>query len=219
MCLRDKWQFAILIFAAALFSIVKISPAAFALEVNIAPNLPYLDITVAGKKIRIERNQDIENRLTNSFAKTSRACPPFCVHPMQAAPEVETVGELELIRFLKARVEKQSGLLIDARLPSFYKKGTIPGSVNIPFTLLSPVENPYLDKILAVLGGVKSSNGQWDYSKSMRLMLFCNGPWCDQSSRAIKHLLEAGYPATRIYYYRGGMQNWQALGFNIQVPK
>lgn len=214
---RDRWHFAI-IFATALFTIVNFSPATFALEVNIAPNLPFLDITVAGKKVRIERNQDTNNRLTNGFSKTSRVCPPFCIAPMSAGPGVATVGELELIRFLKARVEDKSGLLVDARVPSFYTKGTIPGSVNIPFTLFSPENNPYFEKILAVLGSVKRSAGQWDFSKSMPLMMFCNGPWCDQSPRAIKHLLDVGYPADRIFYYRGGMQNWQALGFNILVP-
>ena len=214
---RDKWLIAIII-ATAFFSIFSALTPATALEVNIAPNLPYLDITVAGKKIRIERNQNTDNRLTNSFAKTSRACPPFCVHPMRAAPDVETVGELELIRFLKSRLEDKSGLLIDARLPSFFKKGTIPGSVNIPFNLFSPQKNPYFEKILAVLGAVKTSAGTWDFSRSLRLMLFCNGPWCDQSPRAIKSLIGVGYPADRIFYYRGGMQNWQALGFNILVP-
>jgi len=215
---RDSWPFAAFV-ATALFIIFEFSSStASAQEVNIAPNLRYLDITVSGKKVRIERNQNTNNRLTNSFAKTSRVCPPFCVHPMKAAPDVETTGELELVQFLKSRVETKSGLLIDARLPSFFKKGTIPGSVNIPFTLFSPDNNPYYEKILAVLGAVKRPGGRWNFSSAMPLMVFCNGPWCDQSTRAIKHLLDAGYPPERIYYYRGGMQNWQALGFNILVP-
>lgn len=193
-------------------------PQAQARQVNISPKLPFMDIVVAGKTVRIERNQDTSHRLTNGYAKTSRACPPFCVHAMKVAAGVETVGELELIKFLKASVESKRGLLIDARIPSFYKKGTIPGAVNIPFNLFSRRDNPYFEKILAVLGAARKPDGKWNFSKSMALMLFCNGPWCDQSPRAIKNLLAAGYPANRIFYYRGGMQNWQALGFNTVTP-
>lgn len=213
----DKRLF-LFILSLMIVSIIKIAPSAQAREVNITPNLPYLDIKISGKSIRIERNQNTKNRLTNGFAKTSRACPPFCVHPMTAGQGVQTVGEIELIRFMKSSVEKRRGLLIDARIPSFYKKGTIPGAVNIPFNLFSQTNNPYFERILAVMGAIKTANGGWDFSKSMALMLFCNGPWCDQSPRAIKNLLAAGYPPNRLFYYRGGMQNWQALGFNTAKP-
>lgn len=205
-------------FSLMIISIIKIAPSAQAREVNITPNLPYLDLTISGKTVRIERNQNTKNRLTNGFSKTSRACPPFCVHPMTAGPGVQTVGEIELLSFMKSSVEKSRGLLIDARIPSFFKKGTIPGAVNIPFNLFSKSDNPYFERILAVMGATKKPNGNWDFSKSMALMLFCNGPWCDQSPRAIKNLLAVGYPANRLFYYRGGMQNWLALGFNTIKP-
>ena len=208
----NTWPTATL-FSAFFILILAIMSPAQARQVNIAPTLPYVDITISGKTIRIERIQDTNHRLTNGFSKTSRACPPFCVHPMKAAKGVETVGELEVIEFLKASVEKKRGLLIDARIPSFFRKDTIPGAVNIPFNLFSKSDNPYFERILAVLGAVKEPSGSWNFSKAMALMLFCNGPWCDQSPRAIKNLVSAGYPPNRIFYYRGGMQNWQALGF------
>ena len=187
-------------------------------DVNITPDMPFVDIQIGGKTIRIERIQDTKHKLVNSYALTSRKCPPFCVHPMQAAAGVVTVGEVELIKFIKNEVEKQTGLLIDARIPAFYKKGTIPGAVNIPFNLFADDRNPYLDRILTVLGGVKNSDDEWDFSKAMKLLLFCNGPWCDQSPRAIRNLIAAGYPPEKIFYYRGGMQNWQNLGLTVVVP-
>ncbi len=187
-------------------------------SVNITQNLPAFEVTIGNKKLRIERIQDTNNRLTNSFSKTSRKCPPFCIHPMKAAPGIETVGELELLDFLKDSVETGKGLLIDARIAKFYDKGTIPGSVNIPFTLFSPEENPFIDKIRAVLGGRKDASGNWNFKNALNLMLFCNGPWCDQSPRALKNLLAAGYPPEKLFYYRGGMQNWQSLGLTIEVP-
>jgi len=199
-------------------SIIAGSQPAFAQEVKITQELPAFEVKIGNKVHRIDRIQDTSNLLTNSFAKTSRKCPPFCIHPMNAAPGIETVGELELMDFLKDRVEPGNGLLIDARISKFFEKGTIPGSVNIPFTLFSPDENPYIDKIRAVLGGIKSTDGQWNFDNALELMLFCNGPWCDQSPRALRNLIAAGYPAEKLYYYRGGMQNWQNLGLTVEVP-
>ncbi len=187
-------------------------------KVNITKDMPYVDIRVKGKTYRIQRIQNTNNKLQNSFSKTSRPCPPFCIHPMSVAPDVETVGEVELIRFLKDKVEKGRGVLVDARIPAFYKKGTIPGSVNIPFTLLSQGKNAYLDRILSILGGVRNASGRWNFNRARDLLLYCNGPWCDQSPRAIHGLLSAGFPPEKLFYYRGGMQNWLALGLTTIKP-
>ena len=192
--------------------------ATLAGKVNITKDLPFVDIKVKGKNYRIERIQNTSNKLTNSFAKTSRPCPPFCIHPISVATGVETVGEVELLSFLKQKVEAGKGVLVDARIPAFYKKGTIPGSVNIPFTLLSKGQNAYLDRILSILGANKNNDDSWNFSGARQLLLYCNGPWCDQSPRAIRGLLAAGFPATKLYYYRGGMQNWQALGLTTIKP-
>lgn len=47
---------------------------------------------------------------------------------------------------------------------------------------------------------------------SQPTIFFCNGPQCAQSPWAIEALLEAGYPAEAILYYRGGMHDWLTLG-------
>ena len=187
------------------------------IRVKIAPGIPYVDITIGGRTMRIMRNQDPKHRVTNSYTKTSRACPPFCIQPMSPAPGVRTVGELELLDFLKKKVETGKGVLIDARIPAWHKKGTIPGAVNIPFTLLDK-RNPYRDRILMVLGARKLEDGTWDFGNARDLLLFCNGPWCGQSPHAIRNLIAAGYPPEKLYYYRGGMQSWQLLGLTVVKP-
>ena len=130
---------------------------------------------------------------------------------------METFGEVELLRFMNEKVQSGAGLLIDARLSEWYRGGTIPGSINLPYNLLSEEENPYFDQILIALGGVESASG-WDFSEARELALFCNGPWCDQSPRAIRNLMAAGYPAEKLKYYRGGMQMWRLLGLTVAVP-
>lgn len=193
--------------------------SASANEVNLTEDIPFIDIRYAGKTVRIERNQDTEYKLNNSFAKTSRPCPPFCIHPVKAAPGIETVAELELFDFLLTEVKQAEGLLVDARIPEWYHKGTIPGAVNIPFTIItSDPNNTSLQKVLSALGGEQDAAGDWDFSTAVKLLLFCNGPWCDQSPRAIKGLLRLGYPPEKLKYYRGGMQMWQLLGLTTVKP-
>lgn len=188
-------------------------------EVNLNEDLPHIDIYYGGKSVRIERIQDTTHKLDNSFAKTSRPCPPFCIHPMKAAPGVATVGELELFDFLLTDFRQKQGLLVDARIPEWYKKGTIPGAVNIPFNVFtSDSEQGNRAKVLKALGGIQNSDGEWDFRSAMQLLLFCNGPWCDQSPRAIKGLLRLGYPPEKLKYYRGGMQMWQLLGLTTIEP-
>lgn len=195
------------------------SPPSFAKnEVGITKSLSYLDVMHDGKIVRIERIQDTSHKLTNSFTKTSRACPPFCIQPIQLHPDIQTMGEVELLIFLDTTVKRNEGLLVDARMPAWFEKGTIPGSVNIPFTILSGgLKSQHTRKIVKLLGGIETKD-EWDFSKAKKLLLFCNGPWCSQSQFAIKSLLKIGYPPSQLYWYRGGMQYWQLLGLTIVTP-
>jgi len=176
-------------------------------------------VDVMGAPITIERNQDTQHRLKNSYAKTSRPCPPFCVQTFQAVPGMTTVGELELIRFMKEDVSTNRGVLIDARMPKWYKQGTIPGAVNIPFSIFSKANGDrYINKLLPLLGAEKTTGG-WNFDQAQRMVVFDNGPWCQQANLAIQNLLKLGYPKSKILYYRGGMQYWQVLGFTTLKPK
>jgi rhodanese-related sulfurtransferase len=186
--------------------------------VHITDDLPHVDINHQGIPVRISRVQDTENRLVDDFSKTSRPCPPFCIHPLEAAPGVKTVGEIELLRFLQNQVANEDGLLIDARMPNWFESETIPGSVNIPFVIFT---NPSAkrQRVLELLGGIKDQFGNYDLTNAKELCLFCNGPWCDQSPRAIKGLIETGYPPEKLSYYRGGMQLWKLFGLTTILPK
>lgn len=187
-----------------------LSLASHANEVNITKDIPHVEVSHKGQTVRIQRIQDKENRLVDDFAKTSRPCPPFCIHPISAAPGVETVGELEVIQFLTNEVKAGKGVLIDARMPEWYEAETIPGAINVPFVVFSK-GNPYLEKILLAMGATQGANG-WNYDNARTLLLFCNGPWCDQSTRAIQGLMEVGYPAAKLKYYRDGMNLWRLMG-------
>ena len=66
--------------------------------------------------------------------------------------------------------------------------------------------------------GVKQRDGFWDFDQVRALVLFCNGSWCGQSPTTIKGLLKIGYPAHKILWYRGGMQDWESLGLTTLKP-
>ena len=60
----------------------------------------------------------------------------------------------------------------------------------------------------------KPQESGWDFSNAKKLILWCNGWWCGQSPTAIRGLLDEGYPAEKLFYFRGGMQSWQLYGLN-----
>ena len=171
-----------------------------------------------GKKTSITRNQDQKNTVNPAFAKTSRKCPPFCIQPAVLAPGVETIAEVEMLDYLsKMSAGDASILVIDSRTPDWVKKGTIPGAVNIPWTALNPAKGAdpiSIGEIMVDKFGVKELEGLWDYSGAKTLVMFCNGMWCGQSPNNIKNLLKFGYPADKIKWYRGGMQDWEILGLS-----
>jgi rhodanese-related sulfurtransferase len=112
------------------------------------------------------------------------------VQPMRLAPGVETVGELEVI----AHVE-QGLLLVDTRAPRFAAEPTIPTARRIPHGQIA--------ERIAELDPVRPA------------VLFCNGPQCTATPDAIRALLDAGYPAESLRYYRGGLHDWTTLGYPV----
>ena len=171
----------------------------------------------------ISRNQNTKATIDPAFAKTSRPCPPFCIQPMRPfkPAQVETIGEREIID-AAARVASgdKSLLLVDSRTPGWVKRGTIPHSINVPFTKLNAkavAKDPdAVAEILTDTFGASEQDGIWNFNNAKTLYLFCNGMWCGQSPASIRALLAVGYPEQKIKYYRGGMQDWKILGLTTK---
>lgn len=212
----------------------------YALDVKLAPEKDFVEVIHQNKLIKIQRIQDQDHMLTGGFAKTSRKCPPFCIQPMFVSEGVKTVGQLEMFDFMEKELLDETGVIVDARTPAWWKRGTIPGSINIPFTVFSlDVDDPDLIDLMYILGakrrgevsgftrtieglglmGGNQKNDQWDFTSAKSVLIWCNGMWCGQSPRAIRGLLELGYPGEKLLYYRGGMQAWQSLGLTVIIPE
>ena len=160
--------------------------------------------TPSGGEVTISRVQDTDAVIEGDFARIARPCPSFCIQPVSPAEGVTTVGELELL----AALQDPDVMVIDSRVRPDWETGTIPGSVSIPYTEM-------VDR-LGELGCEIDFEGFVCGPDSVReVVLFCNGPWCGQSPTAIRRMIEAGYPADKISYYRWGMQGWRMLGLTV----
>ncbi|MBR9844414.1 MAG: rhodanese-like domain-containing protein [Rhodobacteraceae bacterium] len=189
-------------------SIVAAAAAAFmalpalAGEVNIRPDLSFVEIETANGPVTIERIQDTENKIEGDWAKTSRPCPNFCIQPMVPAPGVTPIGELEMLEFL----QDPEVIVVDGRVTSNFEDGAIPGAINIPYTQAAD----RLDEL-----GCEVDFDGFICDDAKEVALYCNGPWCGQSPTAARRMIEAGYPAEKIYYYRAGMTGWRMLGLTV----
>ena len=217
--------------------IISMQSMAANLEVKMTEDTPYTVVNHGQDMARVQ--PDMSHTRSDTFTKTSRPCPPFCVNPLNIEEGVATVAELEVVKFMETAMPSGDGVMIDARTSGWYQKGTIPGSVNIPFTVFEKsADDPELVEVLERLGAKQRDDvnvlmrslekvglldgdektDSWDFSEARQLLLWCNGPWCGQSPRAINALISLGYPAEKLYYYRGGMQMWQSLGLSTVVP-
>lgn len=187
--------------------------------VKITKDIPSIETTDSGKKVKIERIQDINNRLTDDYTKTSRPCPPFCIQPTKIDPEIENFEELELVNFINTKVKDGTGILIDARLKSWFELETIPSAINIPFPIMQNASKEKAKLIFKLLGMTIDKDGTWNFSNVKELAIFCNGVWCGQSHHFMIGILKYHYPKNKLHYYRSGFQGWKLLGLTTVVHK
>ena len=114
------------------------------------------------------------------------------LQPIEPVPGVRTVGELEL-----AELAVAGAALIDTRVPDSRSGRTIPGAVNIPHEEIADRRD--------------------ELDPDRTSVLFCNGPQCPQTPDALRSLLDAGYPAASLAYYRGGLHDWVSLAMPTAV--
>ena len=206
----------------AVSALIPLSAQAENRPVGITFDMSEATVMHNGKSVKITRDQDNNATVIDAFAKTSRPCPPFCIQPISLAPGVETIGEAEIIDYLvKMSNGDKTILVIDSRTPNWVERGTIPGAKNLPWTLLNTAKGAdplSIGEIMSEEFGAEEFDGLWKFSKAKTLVMFCNGMWCGQSPANIKSLLDFGYPAHKIKWYRGGMQNWSNLGLTTVKP-
>jgi len=97
-------------------------------------------------------------------------------------------------------VDKYANLVIvDSRKASDYEKGYIEGSSSLPDTQTSAES---LHKVID--------------SKQTPVVFYCNGVKCGRSLKAAKVAIDSGYKL--VYWFRGGMEEWEAKGLPVVFP-
>jgi len=195
--------------------IVSIASAGKYDKVKITPDMAYIYVYHKGKAVKVHRIQDTKHKLTGEYANIYR--PGKYIQPIKMHQDVKTVGEVEILKFMKTKVNKKKGLLVDLRPKRDYQRESIPSAVNIPASVKN--NKAKVEKILRVLGAKRLNDGSLDTSKVLEVAFYCNGLWCDKSSDFIKAFLDLGYPADKMLYYRGGFQMWKILGFTTVTNK
>ncbi|MCP3668440.1 MAG: rhodanese-like domain-containing protein [Gammaproteobacteria bacterium] len=152
-------------------------------------------------------------------------CPPMCVQPISIMRGVDTIGELEVLDYLRLLgTEDDSILVIDSRLPEKANRGTIPGAVNIPWNMItvetgdSSGNRDDLSNLMMERFSVHQSDGKWNFDSAKTLVLFSKGITGPQSSVNIKTLAKLGYPLSKLKWYRGGVDSWVAAGLTTVSP-
>ncbi|WP_299177169.1 rhodanese-like domain-containing protein [uncultured Neptuniibacter sp.] len=195
----------------ALVAALTVSPSVIAeggKKAMIAPGLYSFTVEHDGEQVEIMRNQNPKNTIHELYNTTFRGMPQP-IHPFEPH-DVETIGEREFVGYMQQSNEDENVLIVDTRTEGWHYRLTIPGSINVPYTVMKEEESAA--DALDEFGVNKNDDGTFDFSNAKTLAMFCNGYWCGQTPTLIRALLEAGYPAENMKYYRGGMQAWTSLG-------
>ena len=145
-------------------------------------------------------------------AKTACGAPLGFIQPLIPQPGVTPVSELDVLNALNDRAT----LVIDMRDEDEPLEATIPNSYHLAYN--------ELEDRMDVLGCARLGKNRWDCAGAFKIVAFDYGPMCVQAPAGIANLLRMGYPVSKIYYYRGGMLDWEGLGLttvagNRPLPK
>ena len=108
-----------------------------------------------------------------------------------AAKHAFTTGPHEVTGMLD---RKEDVVIVDLRFPSDFRKGHVPGAVNLP-------------------------KGKWQeaagLAKGKLNILYCYNQTCHMAAEAAIELVARGYPVAEM---EGGFATWEANGYPVAVP-
>lgn len=169
-------------------------------ELLLTPDLAEVRLSLRGQEAVIARAQE----------GPGLECPPGCIVPIQAAKGEDTLGPIKAIGFMQAELVAKIGLLLDVQMPARFAAGHVPGPK-------SAAENPYQRDILLALGA-RDAGEVRESDTSPALAIYAAGPSQNDAVRAVQALAAAGYPAQKLRFFRGGMQERLQLGLTLSVP-
>lgn len=182
----------------------------------VSKGVPSVQVELDGKTCVIKRNAEKGNMITDVYAPTGQGTP----QPMTIAPGVETLGEIEFIEYMKNAEFDDTILVLDTRTQGWHNKLRIPCTTNVSYKAFGDNRDEAIFYLTEMFGVEEKDDGSLDFTNAKTLVGYCNGYWCGQTpsmfKRAKNSLLNMGYPADKLKYYRGGMQAWTSLGLTVE---
>ncbi|MBF0109189.1 MAG: rhodanese-like domain-containing protein [Magnetococcales bacterium] len=160
-----------------------------------AKGLTLAPFTLNGVEVKQDRSMAVPDAFKDP---STRKCKPFCVQPAELAGT--TLFKLEDFAKMSADISSGKILIVDMRTPDWFEKGTLPGAINLPYSDLTSSATKAKAKVKKL--------------EDKDIIVFCNGWWCGQSSQGVKALEEIQYPG-KIYWFRGGNQDWVDAGLAL----
>lgn len=102
---------------------------------------------------------------------------------------------------VKAMFDAGTAVIIDARAPSAFEEGHIPGAMNVPYDRLPD----YIDQLLA------------EVPMDAEIVCYCWGPDCDFSDQLATEMKILGYE--NIMVFTGGWEHWEREGHPVDGTK
>ncbi|MDB6134255.1 MAG: Rhodanese-like domain protein [Verrucomicrobiales bacterium] len=97
--------------------------------------------------------------------------------------------------------QRQPPLLIDARLPLFFKMGHLPGALHLPRE--------------GFQAALRRHRTVLEQDKNRQIVIYCQGGSCEDSDMVAEALRSLGF--TRLSVFAGGWKEWQAAGLPAET--
>ena len=123
-----------------------------------------------------------------------------------ATPETLTSVETVTVDWVKANLD--SSFLVDTRKKAVYAKGHIPGAINIPYKIKSPLTAD------ADLSADRFDIDKLPQDKAAKIIVYCHAEYCWNSYKASRKMSDAGY--SQIYRFRDGYPAWEGAGLPVE---
>ncbi len=102
---------------------------------------------------------------------------------------------------MRRAVAKGTAVVIDARAAPAFRRGRVPGAVSLPAARVD-AELRHVEPLLA---------------PGQEIIVYCDGPTCDDALRLALHLQRLGYTNTAVF--AGGLRAWRRAGGRIERPE
>ena len=186
---------------------------------NIKKGMTEFTVTLNDKSCTIAREQTKGNKVHDAYSTTDRGSP----QPISLGHGIETLGELEFIAYMMKAEKDDDVIIVDTRTEGWHRDLRIPCTLNVPYTQLNDDKEIALLAVLEYFGVEENDDETLNFDNAKTIVGYCNGFWCGQTPgmfvRAKYSLINLGYPAAKLKYYRGGMQAWTSLGLSVEGAK